>query len=158
MHLSLLIRLFLTGRQSAEGSGLGEDHDSSGQESEWGPKEETICGHCHTWGSKGAFFSLHMHTIFSLLCSGLRLTALWNIYRCKSPLVLFQAYCIIFVPVRSCCWMSLQQAWTPAPDTRCGHCWKAAEQAESLSSAHTTWMRLTYLLVQHTITRIAEKK
>lgn len=62
MHLRLLILLFLTGHQSAEGSGFGEDHDSSGQESEWGPKEETICGHCDTWGSKGtqscAFFQL----------------------------------------------------------------------------------------------------
>lgn len=23
---------------------------------------------------------------------------------------------------RSCCWMSPQQAWTPAPDIRCGLC------------------------------------
>lgn len=156
MHLRLLILLFLTGHQSAEGSGFGEDHDSSGQESEWGPKEETICGHCHTWGSKGTVL-FPISVVFSLLCSGLRPTALWNINRCKSALVLFQAYCIIFVPVRSCSWTSLQQAWTPAPDTRCGHCWKAAEQAESLSSAHTTWMRLTYLLVRHTITCIAAK-
>lgn len=41
------------GVQSAEGSGLGEDHDGPGQESEWRPKEEALSGHRHPGGPQG---------------------------------------------------------------------------------------------------------
>lgn len=64
----------------------------------------------------------------------------------KMPLTISKP---MFAGDRSCSWTSPQQAWTPAPDTRSGRCWRAAELAESLSSALTTWMRLTFSLVQH---------
>lgn len=49
----------LTGYQSAEGSGHGEDHDCPGQESEWRPKEETLCGHRHSRRSQGTWSFYH---------------------------------------------------------------------------------------------------
>lgn len=125
--------LLLTGGKSVKGSGLGEDHDGPSQEPEWRPEEETLCRHCYSGRSKGAgsfdFISL-THQCFSNQSRSQRTYV-------GSGLISF----------RSCSWMSPRQAWTPAPDIRCGLCWRAAEQAESLSSARTTWTRPTYLLV-----------